>query len=515
MVEIDYKGKFNEFKFYFFKSRKYWLIYLIFLIITALAMFVLPNYHHPKIELISVILIAIVGIFSITFYSYHNSDENIHKTVFVIIILFGLLCCFLNPICNVSDESEHLARADITSQGILNPGYVHDSFYVSSSVSFFESNRSLTAFQVDGNMPYDDTLVPYHSAFQQNPFYGYLPQAIGLMFAKVFDLSVMWAMWLGRIFNLLLYATLVSFAVKKSPILKVPIIVTACIPVAIQQAASFSIDSLFIGLGIYICAYFFYMVKVEDYTLENKDILLFSALCLVFGLCRLPALASVLLLFLVPSKKFKSYNSKLFKFIGLFLVLLVGIIFASHAMPNTMHSWRLSFSTQRHFNSTEQLNYMISHPADSLVAIFHFINGLENGPILSALVNLYSTAPGNTALHNLGFISAIYPLFIGAVWLFYPQLEKFDFKTRIGSLVVVTIIYFATYLIQTLTWSPVGDLYSAAVHARYFLPFFVLIPFIFGINHTRERNKELDKYIICLTCCFIASFLIQITARYY
>ena len=515
-ISFDFGSEVAKFKDNLSASKKYWSIYLIFIIITSLAMFGMGNYASPFKELIMIIIIAIFGVFAITFYSYHNTDKELYKTAFVIILLFGLVCCFLNPICNVSDETEHLARADITSQGVLFTEYVNNSFAVSESINFFSENRSQTVFDVDATMPYSSTITQYSSAFQHNPFFGYIAPAIGLLIAKLLSLSVASAMWLGRLFNLLVYTCLTAYAIKKTPILKIPFIATACIPVAIQQAASFSIDALFIGLGFVIVAYFFYMIKAEDHSLENKDILIFSVLCLLCGLCRLPFLAMVLLIFIVPTKKFREHNAAIFKFVGLFLVGIIGIVYAGLSTPNYMHSaWRAAYAAKNHFSSAQQISYMLSHPGNAIVGILHTINALDNGPVLTSMANLYSTVPGKATMHRLGFISAIYPMFIGGVWLFYPLVERFDLKERVGTLIVVAITYVATCLSQMISWAPVGNMYSVVVHTRYFIPLFALAPFIFGINHVKERNDELDSYIICLACAFLAAFAIQIATRYY
>ena len=515
-ISFDFGSELNKFKDNLIKSKKYWVIYLIFILIASLAMFNMKNYAYPSKEILFVGLTAILGVFAIAFYSYHNADKEIYKTAFVLIMIFGLLCCFLNPICNVSDETEHLARADITSQGVIVPEYKNNAFSVSESINFFEKNRTQTAFQVDGNMKYSGTLTDYPSAFQHNPFYGYVAPAIGLAIAKLLGLSVLAAMWLGRLFNLILYAFLASYAIKKTPILKVPFIAMVCMPVAIQQAASFSLDALFISLGFVVFAYFFYMIKAEDKTLENKDILIFSVLCLLFGLCRLPCLASILLIFCVPTVKFKAYNAALFKVVGLFLVGILGLVYAGLSTPNYMHSaWRAAYAAKNNISSSGQIAFMLSHPGNSLAGIFHTINALDNGPVLTSMASLYSTVPGGAKMYRLGFISAIYPMFVGAIWFLYPLVERFDLKERIGALIVLVIIYLGTCLSQMISWAPVGDLYHIVVHTRYFIPLFVLVPFIFGINHVKERNVEIDSYIICLTCVFMASFIIQIAIRYY
>jgi uncharacterized membrane protein len=112
------------------------------------------------------------------------------------------------------------------------------------------------------------------SAFEQNPFYGYLPQAIGIFIAKLLDLNVVWMLWLARLANLICYAGIVSFAIKKTPCLKMPLIAIACIPVTLYHASSTSIDALIFALGILAIAYFLYLHESAESSLENKHIII-------------------------------------------------------------------------------------------------------------------------------------------------------------------------------------------------------------------------------------------------
>jgi uncharacterized membrane protein len=225
----------------------------------------------------------------------------------VAIVCFGIIAAFIVPICDVSDETEHLARAEMTSRGVFiphwtgedlgleraynltghkriahyNPGAGYDSI---EAVNFFTSDLGKT---VD-HTPYDTEKINYTdnlviSAFEQNPFYGYLPPALGMIIAKMLDLNVIWLLWLGRIFNLLFYAGVISLAIRKTPILKMPLFFVACLPISIYQAASLSIDSMIIGLGILAVGYFLYMYSAKKDSLETREVIKFSALCLIHG----------------------------------------------------------------------------------------------------------------------------------------------------------------------------------------------------------------------------------------
>lgn len=517
LSSIDVGEKVLEFKENLFKTKKYWIIYLVLLAVACLTLFNGNNFASPVKELIVVVIVAIFGIFSITFFSYNN-DKDLYKTAFVIILLFGLLCCFLNPVCNVSDEIEHFARADITSNGVLMPEYVNNSFEVSSYVpDFFDPNRALTVFDIqDDTAKIDNHHSTYASAFQQNPFFGYLPQAIGMLFAKILNLNVIWLLWLGRICNLLFYATVAAYAIKKTPILKVPLLVVACIPLCLQQAASFSIDAMFISVGLYIIAYFFYLFKSPDNSIGIADIGKFSILCLIVGLCKLPFLALILLLFCIPSSKFENSRSKLYIAFAVVILAAIGLVWSqSVALPSYGHSWRAHYYVEHNVNSSNQMSYILSHPGDFIVSALHIPNTLFIYSILGELSTVYSVIPDAAKVYDSGFISAIIPLFMGVVFLFYPKTENITVRERIGPLAVLIIIYFGTCLSQMISWGSVGHLNDMVVHARYFLPLFALVPFIFGINVVDKKNFEVDAYIVCLTVVFAAAFVIKLAALYY
>ena len=55
---------------------------------------------------------------------------------------------------------------------------------------------------------------------------------------------------------------------------------------------------------------------------------------------------------------------------------------------------------------------------------------------------------------------------------------------------VFLVVYVSTFLIQYLSWTPVGYGTILGVQARYFIPILILIPFMIG----RGYNKKLDNY---------------------
>lgn len=316
-------NKLSLFKVNLIKSRKYWLIYLVFILICSLSFFSMKNYIHPKMEIAVIFLVSILGIFFISFYHYLNSDNDLYKLAFIIILTFGIICSFLMPICIAPDEVEHFVRSEITSDGILAPNYENGSYVTiqstldliknskhTRSTKFDDINYSKASiFHTDADTkPINYTHVKYPSAFAQNPFYGYLAQALGMDIAKALNLNAIWLLWLGRICNVILYSFLVAFAVKKTPILKVPMIAFSCIPLAIYQSSSLSIDAFINGLAILMVSYFFYMYKAPNKSLGKKELIVFSIMGLLLGLTKITLFLFMLLIYVYLNLDLKRIN---------------------------------------------------------------------------------------------------------------------------------------------------------------------------------------------------------------
>ncbi|WP_296848332.1 DUF2142 domain-containing protein [uncultured Methanobrevibacter sp.] len=526
---------FQEYKDIFLNSKKYFLIYLILISVMGISTLSNANFQNPTFEIIIFVLVAVLGIFCILFYFSHNDENELHKVAFVVILCFGIFCALIVPICDVSDESEHLTRAEITSQGVLVPVwnggdsgidrlYNHTDegkysralndgvgFKTIKSMLFFSDNRGKTVFEVSGDTDKID-YTPFidGSAFEQNPFFGYLPQAIGIVIAKLLDLNVIWILWLGRISNLICYAALISLAIRKTPIFKMPLLAVSCIPIAIYQAASISIDSMIIGLGILAIAYFLYMVQSKEKSLEIKDIILFSLICLLLGLCKLTYLAFIFLLLIVPRRNFNFSNVILSYLSSISIVSIIGVLWSRYSTPALMHSWR---SKLNYMNSSAQIDYMMHHPVfvkNFLTQIFT----IDLGSMMYGVFNFFYAASAYHYSDRYYLIVALILLFLTLILIFYPEKNKFSLKTRIGSLLVLLIVYVGTCFIQLLTWASVGYT-NLGINTRYFVPLFALFPIIFNFKDFNWDKSKFNNYSMIFIIAFMAALILAFTTKYY
>ncbi|MDL2246982.1 DUF2142 domain-containing protein, partial [Methanobrevibacter sp. OttesenSCG-928-K11] len=406
----------NFFSSYFnesLKNKKYLVLYALFVLVTALSMLSLNNYYNPKFEIIIFLLVLFIGIFLINFYTKHTKE--LHKVAFLVIICFGICSVLLTPILDVCDEQEHFTRAELTSKGDFFPQNNENGFKTIQGTLDLIGNSESTIFETDvDTKSINHTTVNVSSVFQQNPFFGYLASGIGVFLAKLLDLNLIWMLWIGRFFNILLYATLVSVAVKKSPILKIPLIIMAAIPSAVYQGASMSIDAVIFGVGIVVVAYFFNMIKSKDFSVGKKELAIFSSLCIILGLCKLPFLAFIFLLILVPKNKF-SVNKYLYGLLCIIIVSIIGLIWSSYyAIPSLTNSYRMEYYIVNNVSASGQINYILSNIPESIVLISDLPNYLT-----SITENtFYFSYEGNN--YGSKFIDSIYPMFIGGICLLYP-----------------------------------------------------------------------------------------------
>ena len=536
-VFVGLNDSLKDYKDMLFKSKKYCLVYLVLVLILGLSTCGKKNLYHPEFVILTFIIVAILGIFCIIFYFLHDSDEELYKVAFVFIVCFGIVCALIVPICDVSDEIEHLARAEITSQGVIIPHWTGEDMGVQglynhtegerissqknsgagyhsiSAMNFFSGSLGKTVF--DTNHDTDKiNFKPFiiDSAFEQNPFFGYLPQTVGIVIAKLLDLNVIWILWLARICNLLFYAGVISLAIRKTPVLKIPLLAVACIPISIYQASSASIDAMIISLSILAVSYFIYMCKSPKDSLSRKDIAIFSLICVFLGLCKLPYLSFIFLLLFVPSKNFKMERKKnyLTIIIAIILVSIIGLLWSRYSAPTLLHSWRSSHNL---INSTLQFDNFIHHPSRTGKFLYN-IFVLDLPHMLIGVFSFFGALQFHHYVDKYYFVTSLILLYLAVTLFAYPRNVEFELKSKVGAALIILGIYIGTCFIQLLTWASVGY-YNLGISTRYFVPLFALLPIVVWIKINPIDKYKFDKYVIVLMVAFMATMIISFATKYY
>ncbi|WP_409201047.1 DUF2142 domain-containing protein [Methanobrevibacter sp. DSM 116169] len=497
----------NFFQSFLSERKKYILIYLVCLLFFTFTFFSVDDYLHPKIEFLTLFGLFIAGMIVLS-YSFKNRCET-HKIAFVIIILFGLFLVFLSPTLGGHDELEHFARAELTSTGVIFPEYIDGEGYsISNYISNFYGDDAKTFANTNHyNEKIDYSKGMMSSVFSQNPFYGYIVQAIGILIAKLFDLGIIWTVWLGRLANLIFYGVIVSLAIKKAPIYKVPLLVLSCMPICIFQAASISIDAFIYAFGILAIGYFIYMYKSKE-KVKRKDLLIFFISCLLIGIIKIPFILLVFLILLIPKSKFNSINDYNLSRIGIIIAILITIMYTLiFSMGQLDKSSRAIYYIENNVSASGQVKFMLNNPLEGIVPFLQIANSIPDLFISLNLLHFFQIP--NVQIFNLLFFT-----YFVIFSIFYPNKLNLSNKKRIIPLGIFILVYFGTMFIQYLTWTPVGHPQILGVSARYFIPIIPLLPMILNINKI-ENSKNLDLIILSMTIAFLAGFVLLIVAPLY
>ncbi len=490
------------------ENKSYIAIYALILSLFSLYFTYRANFSNPKFEIFMFCILLIAGIFSIIYYTKNN--KNLHKVALVLIVLFGVISLFLSPIYDISDESEHFVRSEIISTGELSTSYVpipnttEYGYETINSVIVFFNNAGTNIF----NTHVDDEKIDYtpsyfNSAFAQNPFYAYLAQGLGIFLAKCLDLNAIWMLWLGRFFNLLLYAGIITLAIKKAPVFKFPLLIVSLLPLAIYQSASTSCDGLFSALGILAFSYFLYFYKTPK--IKWIDLGVFYSAVILCGLLKTPYLALSLLVFLVPSNHFIDKKQHIVAKLSILLVLIVGLAWSSYATVQLTNSWRGDFFSQNNVSASGQIDYLLANP---LIALQRFVETYTTA--LPTIIDRFFYFSNSVRDYSSSLLAGLYFVFFILFSVFYCDL-KIDLKTRLKGFLILVLIYGGVMAVQYLTWSPVGgENVTRGVFSRYFMPLLIFLPFVFGYD--KKDNKIL---VLTIAICFISAMLMLTTAVKY
>lgn len=489
-----------------FNGKKYILLYLVILSFFTINFFQYENYLSPFFEIALLILVFIIGSFAL--YYYTQNEDNLHKVALIIILLFGITCVFLTPIDDVSDEQEHSIRSEIVSTGQLSTDYIQipnsteHGYKTIASLILLGENTGSNVIKTDvDDLKIDLTPSYISSAFSQNPFYSYLPQAIGMLFAKLLDLNAIWLLWLGRLFNLIAYAFIISFAIRKTPILKFPMLIVSILPLAIYQAASLSADAMFISLSMLAFAYFLYLYKTPN--IKWIDLGIFYGAIILAGLLKSPFLALSLLIFLVPKQNFENNTQNIVSKFAIVIALGAGILWSGYATSVLANSWRGDHFISNHVNATEQMNLILSNP---IFSIERFSNIFNEFPVIIDRFFYFSNAGG---AYSSRLLSSLYMIFFMIFALIYPLDEKFDVKTKLKGFLIGFLIYFGVIVAQYLTWASVGaETVINGVFSRYFIPLLIFVPLIMNSDIFEYDKEKLSLIFLTIAISFISAMII-------
>lgn len=442
------------------------------------------------------------------------------QTVFLIIgLIYGMGFILATPAFQVPDEYEHFYRALYVSEGHVVPEKLGDKsgVYVPESVQITSDkvSREWYSFIMDRKVKMNLTSLLYLPFNGKNMVFEdisriavityspvpYLVSAFGIAIGKLFNLSPLVLMYIGRLANLLAWLFLTYLAIRITPVQKWVFLMLALIPMTLFEAASLSADSLLFGLSFLIIAIFFkFAFDDNKKKIGIKDIYILFILLLLLALSKSNYFLLVSLIFLIPAEKFGNpqtqsvWGTKNFLYSKIFgnrkkMILVAGFLFLSIAVITGV--WSLLVKDL----------YMPIVPQVSVSGQIAYILG---DPFRFPYVLI------NTLIHQ-GLSYQL--LFVGNFWLDIPLpmwwlgvyvatiipialLEKNSIiitrNQKLISTVVFILAFIAVCALVYIPWTPVGQNIIDGIQGRYFIP---ILPLIFLLLYKIRDFGNYDKKI--------------------
>lgn len=333
------------------------------------------------------------------------------------------------------------------------------------------------------------------------PMISYLPQMAAIFLVRLLGWgNVAWLL-LGRLFALAVYLAAGYFALKYIPFGKKAIMVLMLGPTAIQEAASFSYDSVLNTCALFFVAYVLYLAYGKK-KVSGKDWILLFVSVIIFAPIKIVYLLLSFLVLLIPNRNISRKRG--FVYAGKGGLILSSVIVSLFSRINTTSAMTgNTLTVNGQVVEGYSLKMLIMDPLHTAAL---WMNTLKERSIyyLKQIFGGYESY-SKVEISWL-IITAFFVLLVLA--LFVREQEKLiDFKGRLLGIVISTGIFAATILAFNLA-KDCTNLTSDCVYGvqgRYFLPFLPLI-FISIQNKAIVLKKSIQPFLT------IAIFYLQTLA---
>ena len=422
------------------------------------------------------------------------------ETAFLIIgLIYGIGFLLATPAFQVPDEYEHFYRAVYVSEGHIVPEKLGDKsgVYVPESIQ----RTSLTiqnewySFINDRNQNLNITsllYIPFKSKYMvfedisriavvtYSPV-PYIISGFAISLGKIFNLSPLVLMYLGRLANLLSWVLLTYYAIKITPVHKWVLFMISFIPLTLLEAASLSADSFMLGLSFLIIAIFLkYAFKSSDKKLNVKDFYIFFVVLILLSLSKQVYFALLFLVLLIPASKFGNWKKKL---------IVTAFLFTSILLITGLWSFLVKD---------------LYVPIVPQISIFGQILYITGDPFRFPYVLLNTFLQYGLSYQLLFIGNFILDIPLPVWWIgvyiisIFPValLDKCEieiaFKQKLISSIIFSLVFLLLCAFVYISWTPVGQNTINGIQGRYFIP---ILPLLFILFYKWSYWKNFDQKI--------------------
>lgn len=264
----------------------------------------------------------------------------LHRMVFCFVLALGILFSMVLPPYSAPDEQFHINQSFTLASTIYNPylpvaqSQIHSSLRRPSDVDVIVQDGETTVFtwqHIAKNLlttnsdPFTHT-QDYDEYQVDSSYTMYWISAFGVLAGFLLRLGFIPTLFLGRLTNLVFFAFLAAWAVKRTPVAKAVFAAVALLPMTLHLAASYSRDSNLLALCLLFAALVLDLAFGPRENIGWKQLILPALAGLLIVPSKIVYFPLALLVFLIPAARLGRY-SKAVK--GGFLALCLAVFFFS------------------------------------------------------------------------------------------------------------------------------------------------------------------------------------------
>ena len=264
----------------------------------------------------------------------------LHRMVFCFVLALGILFNMVLPPYSAPDEQFHINQSFTLASTIYNPylpvaqSQIHSSLRRPSDVDVIVQDDETTVFtwqHIAKNLlttnsdPFTHT-QDYDEYQVDSSYTMYWISALGVLAGFLLRLGFIPTLFLGRFTNLVFFAFLAAWAVKRTPVAKAVFASVALLPMTLHLAASYSRDSNLLALCLLFAALVLDLAFGPRENIGWKQLILPALAGLLIVPSKIVYFPLALLVFLIPAARLGRY-SKAVK--GGFLALCLAVFFFS------------------------------------------------------------------------------------------------------------------------------------------------------------------------------------------
>lgn len=322
----------------------------------------------------------------------------------------------------------------------------------------------------------------------------YVPQALGFTLARILGLNSIALLYLGRFFNLLLFAAVGALAIKRLPFGKNVFFGVSILPMSLHLAASLSYDVVILAFTGYFTAVCLDLAY-EAETVKVGDVIALAVVMAVMGPCKMVYGAIAGFCLLVPVRKFGNFGKWMLSaaaVLGSFLAAMAVVNLRTVAMYTQESDSYVAWAEEAGYSFAELI-----HQPVRVLQLFYNTVSWQGESLYSGILG-ESLGNRDPVLNTPYVIILVLTACLVLLALKKPGEEIFmKIKDRLWIWFICLVIFGALMFSMLLAWTPKSSNMVQGVQGRYMLP---LLPvFLFTLKNPKVVRTGTDDRLILYT----------------